>query len=159
LWPDSGQLPLCSIRASAMRACQSLPLGGRRRALSSRGQPTNCRPALAAGALVPQGLIMEHAALIVELVSFGFFGWLIHKYLQNKLSAVAAWFVVSLVGILQMCLAATFDVLGSLIIVGLILMFFSFLMILVVGASESRERWAKEDRLLKKVHDALKPFE
>jgi TM2 domain-containing membrane protein YozV len=99
------------------------------------------------------------AALIVELVSFGFFGWLIHKYRQKKLSAVAAWFVVSLVGILQMCLASTFEVLGYLIIVGGILMFFSFLMILVVGASESRERWAEEDRLFKKARDALKPFE
>jgi len=136
-----------------------LAIGWQKKGLIVAWTADDCRLALAAGALVPQGLIMEHAALIVELVSFGFFGWLIHKYLQNKLSAVAAWFVVSLVGILQMCLAATFDVLESLIIVGLILMFFSFLMILVVGASESRERWAKEDRLLKKVHDALKPFE
>ena len=102
---------------------------------------------------------MEPAAVLVELVSFGFFGWLIHKYLQKKLSAVAAWFVVSLVGILQMCFAATFDVLGPLIIVGMLLMFFSFLMILVVGAGKSRARWAEEDRLFKKVQDALKPFE
>jgi hypothetical protein len=102
---------------------------------------------------------MKHVGLIVELVSFVFFAWLIHQYLEKKLSAVAAWFVVSLVGIFQMCLAATFDVLENLIIVGLTLMVFSFLMILVAGASESREPWAEEDRLIKKVHDALKPFE
>jgi hypothetical protein len=102
---------------------------------------------------------MEHAALIVELVSFGFFGWLVHQYLEKKLSGVAAWFVVAMVGILQMCLASTFDVLENLIIVGLGMMSFSFLMILVVGASESREPWAEEDRLFKKVHDVLEPLE
>jgi hypothetical protein len=102
---------------------------------------------------------MEQASLIVELVFFGFFGWLIHKYLEKELSALAAWFVVLLVGILQMCMAATFDVLEDLLIVGMILMFFSFLMIFVVGTFESRARWAEEDRVFKKLQDALKPFD
>ena len=102
---------------------------------------------------------MEHAVLIVELVVFAFFGWLIHQYLEKKLSALAAWFVVSMVGILQMCLAATFDVLEDLIMVGLLMMFFSFLMIFVVGAFESRERWGAEDRFFKKIQDVVKPFE
>ena len=102
---------------------------------------------------------MNQAVLIVQLLSFCLFGWLIYKCLKKQLSAVAVWFVVSIVAIVQMCMAATFEVLEGSLIFSLVLMFVSLAMILITGAFESRKPWADEDRLIKKVHDVLAPFE
>jgi hypothetical protein len=106
-----------------------------------------------------EGRVMKHLGLVMVLVSFGFFGWLIHKYLEKEISGVAAWFVVSLVAILQMGMAATFEALENYIILGLFLMVVSVVMMFVMGAVESRKPWAEEDRVIKKVNDILAPFE
>ena len=102
---------------------------------------------------------MKHLGFMMMIVSFVFFGWIIHKHLEKAISAVAAWFVVSLVAILQMCMAATFDFLGDYIVFPLILMFVSIVMMLIMGAIESRKPWAEEDLAIKKLHDIVAPLE
>ena len=103
---------------------------------------------------------MDYLGIIMMLVSFGFFGWLIHKYVEKRISGLAASFAVGLTAILQLCAEATFDSIGAgYMVASLGLMFFSFVLMLIMTGVESRKPWAAEDRVLKVVQKVVEPFE
>jgi hypothetical protein len=99
---------------------------------------------------------MDYLGSAMMIATFVFFGWLMYKYSEKAISGLAAWFLVAIVAILQLCMEATFDEIGAgYMLFSLALMFFALVMTFIMSKVESRKPWAKEDRVLKTIHDIV----
>ena len=105
---------------------------------------------------MPRNDIMEYLGFGMMVASFAFFGWLIYKYVEEAISGLAAWFVVAIVAILQLCMEATFEEISAgYMLQSLALMFLALVMTFIMGKIESRKPWAEEDRVLETIHDIV----